>query len=56
MFGCGGVGLNVIQGAAIAGAERIVAIDTMEAKLDMARQFGATDVLLSKPGKTRPRR
>ncbi len=48
VFGCGGVGLNVIQGARIAGAERIVAIDTVQAKLDMARQFGATDVLLGK--------
>ena len=50
VFGCGGVGLNVIQGAAIAGAARIVAIDTLEAKLDMAKQFGATDVLVAKPG------
>jgi len=50
VFGCGGVGLNVIQGAAIAGAERIVAIDTLESKLQMARRFGATDVLLAKPG------
>jgi NDMA-dependent alcohol dehydrogenase len=48
VFGCGGVGLNVIQGARIAGAERIIAIDTLEAKLDMATQFGATDVLLFK--------
>jgi Zn-dependent alcohol dehydrogenase len=44
------VGLNAIQGAAIAGAERILAIDTMQSKLDMARKFGATDVLLSMPG------
>ncbi len=50
VFGCGGVGLNVIQGAAIAGAGRIVAIDTLQAKLDMARQFGATDLLLAKAG------
>jgi NDMA-dependent alcohol dehydrogenase len=50
VFGCGGVGLNVIQGAAIAGAERIVAVDTLEAKLEMARKFGATDVALAKPG------
>jgi NDMA-dependent alcohol dehydrogenase len=50
VFGCGGVGLNVIQGAAIAGAERIVAIDTVESKLEMARKFGATDALLAKPG------
>ncbi|TAK50611.1 MAG: Zn-dependent alcohol dehydrogenase [Betaproteobacteria bacterium] len=50
VFGCGGVGLNVIQGAAIAGAERVIAIDTMQAKLAMAKQFGATDTLLAKPG------
>ncbi len=48
VFGCGGVGLNVIQGARIAGARRIIAIDTLESKLAMAREFGATDVLLSK--------
>jgi Zn-dependent alcohol dehydrogenase len=50
IFGCGGVGLNVIQGAAIAGAERIIGIDTMEAKLALARQFGASDTLLAKTG------
>ncbi len=48
VFGCGGVGLNVIQGAAIAGAERIVAIDTMPEKLEMAKTFGATEALLAK--------
>src|SRR3954468_22018045 len=53
VFGCGGVGLNVIQGAHIAGAERIIAIDTLEAKLDMAKQFGATDVLLYKEDPTK---
>ena len=46
VFGCGGVGLSVIQGARIAGAERIIAIDTLEAKLDMAKKFGATDTIL----------
>ncbi|HUJ86237.1 MAG TPA: Zn-dependent alcohol dehydrogenase [Burkholderiales bacterium] len=50
VFGCGGVGLNVIQGAAIAGAGRIVAIDAMESKLELAKKFGATDALLAKPG------
>ncbi len=50
VFGCGGVGLNVIQGAAIAGAERIIAIDTMPVKLEMAKQFGATDVMLAVQG------
>ena len=48
VFGCGGVGLSVIQGARIAGADRIIAIDTLEAKLAMARQFGATETLLAK--------
>ncbi len=48
VFGCGGVGLNVIQGAAIAGAGRIIAIDTLESKLDMARRFGATDGIIYK--------
>src|SRR5690606_20495792 len=42
VVGCGGVGLNVIQGAKIAGAGEIVAIDMFDTKLDMARQFGAT--------------
>ena len=46
VFGCGGVGLNTIQGAAIAGAGRIIAIDTLESKLEMAKRFGATDTLL----------
>jgi NDMA-dependent alcohol dehydrogenase len=50
VFGCGGVGLNVIQGARIAGAEQIIAIDANEAKLEMARKFGASDALLAKPG------
>jgi S-(hydroxymethyl)glutathione dehydrogenase/alcohol dehydrogenase len=50
VFGCGGVGLNVIQGARIAGALRIIAIDAVEAKLEMAKKFGATDVLAAKPG------
>jgi Zn-dependent alcohol dehydrogenase len=50
VFGCGGVGLNVIQGARIAGAERIVAIDTLEAKASLAREFGATETLVLKPG------
>lgn len=50
VFGAGGVGLNVIQGCAIAGANMIVAIDTLENKLEMARRFGATDTILTKPG------
>jgi Zn-dependent alcohol dehydrogenase len=42
VFGCGGVGLNAIQGCAIAGARMIVAVDTSDAKLDLAKTFGAT--------------
>ncbi len=42
VFGVGGVGLNVIQGLRIAGATRIVAVDTVAAKEDLGRQFGAT--------------
>ncbi len=45
VMGCGGVGLNVIQGARIAGAGKIVAIDMFDSKLDMAKQFGATDTV-----------
>ncbi|UCG22654.1 MAG: zinc-binding dehydrogenase, partial [Chloroflexota bacterium] len=45
VFGCGGVGLNVIQGAVLAGAQIIVGIDTLESKLELATVFGATDVL-----------
>jgi S-(hydroxymethyl)glutathione dehydrogenase/alcohol dehydrogenase len=50
VWGTGGVGLNVIQGCAIAGATKIVAIDTSDAKLEMARAFGATDVIKTSPG------
>jgi S-(hydroxymethyl)glutathione dehydrogenase / alcohol dehydrogenase len=42
VLGCGGVGLNVIQGARIAGAGEIIAIDMNETKLQMAKDFGAT--------------
>lgn len=43
VFGAGGVGLNVIQGAVIAGASRIVAVDVNERKLELAKTFGATE-------------
>jgi NDMA-dependent alcohol dehydrogenase len=42
VVGCGGVGLNVIQGARIAGAAEIIAVDMNETKLQMAKDFGAT--------------
>ena len=47
VIGAGGVGLNAIQGARIAGARRIVAVDMSQDKLDVARQFGATDGVLA---------
>lgn len=47
VIGAGGVGLNAIQGARIAGARRIVAVDMNEQKLEVAREFGATDAVLA---------
>lgn len=47
VIGCGGVGLNCIQGARIAGAGRIIAVDVLAEKLELARNVGATDVLLA---------
>lgn len=47
VLGCGGVGLSVIQGAKLAGAKTIIAIDLSEEKLEMAKKFGATDAVLS---------
>ena len=49
VFGAGGVGLNVIMGAKLAGAGRIIAVDNNEAKGDLALSFGATDVLINSP-------
>ena len=43
VYGCGGVGLNIVQGARLAGAARIIAIDVMTDKLALARRLGATD-------------
>lgn len=48
VIGCGGVGLNVVQGAKLAGASRIIAIDQVPVKLEQARKFGATDGINSK--------
>lgn len=45
VFGCGGVGLNCIQGARLANAGPIIAVDLLDNKLDMAREFGATHVV-----------
>ena len=45
IIGCGGVGLSCVQGARLAGAARIVAVDVVAEKLTVARRLGATDVL-----------
>jgi S-(hydroxymethyl)glutathione dehydrogenase / alcohol dehydrogenase len=45
VIGCGGVGLSTVNGAALAGAERVIAIDTQPSKLELAKEFGATDTL-----------
>ncbi|MCO5971154.1 alcohol dehydrogenase catalytic domain-containing protein [Actinoallomurus soli] len=47
VVGCGGVGLNVIQGAVLAGATTIIAADVVPAKLALAEEFGATHTLLA---------
>lgn len=45
VIGCGGVGLNAVQGAALAGAPTVVAVDPVEAKRDAAQAFGATNTI-----------
>jgi S-(hydroxymethyl)glutathione dehydrogenase/alcohol dehydrogenase len=45
VFGCGGIGLNVVQTARLAGATTIIAVDRVPKKLDYARGFGATHVV-----------
>ena len=47
VIGAGGVGLNAIQGALIAGAAKIIAVDMLEEKLEAAREFGATHCVLA---------
>jgi len=47
VIGAGGVGLNAIQGARIAGARRIIAVDMTPEKLAIAKEFGATDGILA---------
>jgi S-(hydroxymethyl)glutathione dehydrogenase/alcohol dehydrogenase len=48
VIGCGGVGLSAIQGAAIAGAGRIIAVDMVDSKLKLAESLGATDLVNAK--------
>ncbi|HYM03512.1 MAG TPA: Zn-dependent alcohol dehydrogenase [Stellaceae bacterium] len=45
VIGCGGVGLACVNGAALAGAGRVIAVDTVPAKLELARKVGATDTV-----------
>ena len=45
VIGCGGIGLSAVNGAAVAGASRVIAIDTVGSKLDVARAMGATDTI-----------
>ncbi|MEO6188401.1 MAG: Zn-dependent alcohol dehydrogenase [Ginsengibacter sp.] len=45
VLGCGGVGLNVIQGAKISGASLVIAVDINTQRLEMAKQFGATHII-----------
>ena len=47
VFGAGGVGLSIVMGAKLAGASAIIAVDRAPAKLEMAKQFGATQALIS---------
>jgi len=47
IIGCGGVGLNVIQGARISGALKIIGVDVNPLRLEMARSFGATHTILA---------
>src|SRR5437870_11786289 len=56
VIGCGGVGLSAVNGAALAGAERIIAIDRVQSKPDIARELGATRTInASKLHTGRPR-
>lgn len=50
VFGAGGIGLNIVQGAAIAGAEKIIAVDLLQNKLDFAETFGATHTINASDG------
>jgi Zn-dependent alcohol dehydrogenase len=50
VFGTGGVGINVVQGAVLAGAEKIIALDLLESRLEHAKRFGATHVVNASAG------
>lgn len=48
VIGCGGIGMNAIQGAALCGAARVIAVDVVDFKLEQARKFGATHTINSR--------
>jgi len=48
VIGCGGIGMNVVQGAALAGARMIIAVDVVDFKLEKAKEFGATHTINAK--------
>lgn len=48
VIGCGGIGMNIVQGAALAGARMIIAVDIHDLKLETAKQFGATHTINAK--------
>ena len=50
VIGCGGVGLSCLNGAALAGASRVIAVDTVASKLQLAGNFGATDTVNASDG------
>lgn len=50
VIGCGGVGLSCINGAALAGAGKIIAVDMVDSKLEMAKTFGATHTVNGRNG------
>ena len=50
VIGCGGVGLSCVNGAAIAGASKVIAVDTVASKLQLAGNFGATDMVNASDG------
>ena len=50
VIGCGGIGLSAINEAALAGASRIIAVDMVASKLELARKFGATDLVDASDG------
>lgn len=53
VFGAGGIGLNIVQAAALVTAQPIIAVDLHDARLDLARQFGATHTINSRRSQAR---